>query len=618
MSVTANIRLRKPNFSVINGYFYTFDQDSDMLLQKTDDGTTAFSYPCDTLLSNEVKSLEYDGVYFWSLEFVTDTAYIKKWKIDNYVCKLRDSYTLSPATFPGHTVNTDAITLEHYHTTLSTTISGGNTTIYIGKYYNKPEIIVGATLHLGPNSNGNEEDVKVASVVYQGVTLTTPVIYAYAAGDPVNFHTKLWMFNNYDGTDSSKGALYKFDPVTTSGSLGYITRFAGGAYKDIKACTFCSIDSFTALGDIDMLLYVKSTNTLFVNSSEFVSTLYDASTVNDTFTTTINSTWWSTNTGTPSIQSNKLYLDLGAAGSESILSKYYVSGDFDVYVTGNLNTYDVGYGGAGYYSHSLAILFKNESDRFYKVSRGYSTEFGGVAYQNFNAIARLGSDTVISGSNASGVTDYDLRLRRVGSDMHSYYRVITGGVPGAWVYLGVQTMFSSEAQILLMASTSVASNFYTYFDNLTYTSGKIAYVTTATALPFYGSMVMDNVESDGYTVDPLYDMSVDRGNLYRLHLSTTYSYNLSPLDPFVTSISISASPAIIAANGLSTSTINAWVKDQFLQPIVGRLVTFSENGTGSLLSSQGNTDSNGYVSVVYRAGTSTQSVTITAVVQQTN
>ena len=40
-----NIKLRKRNFTVNEGYFYTIENDRDNLLQKTDDGNTAFSYP---------------------------------------------------------------------------------------------------------------------------------------------------------------------------------------------------------------------------------------------------------------------------------------------------------------------------------------------------------------------------------------------------------------------------------------------------------------------------------------------------------------------------------------------------------------------------------------------
>ena len=618
MSVDPNIKLRKANFTVKDGYFFTFDDDQDALLQKTDDGNTAFSYPCDTLLSNTIRSLEFDGVYFWSLENDGGTYKIKQWKIDNYICKLQNTYDMSFGS--GHTISTNCFTVEHYHTKITTTVSGGETTLYIDDYSNQPNIINSAILHLGPNSNGDEEDVEVTGTVFGGVTLNSSIVHPYEAGDSVNFHRRIWLFNNYNGTDSSTGALYKIDSHTG----GYMDKYPGGAYKDIKACTFYKISSFTSLGPKDMLLYAKGTNTLFVNVEEQTKDYYDADTVNDDFTGSDGSSpdgnKWYTYAGTPTIQNNKLYLNLSSAGEEGVKSKYYLTGDFDVHVYGELDTYNSSYTGSEYYQHSLMLLFPNESDRFCKISRGYGTEFGGYEYQNFSVISRLATDTVVSGVTASGVTNYGFRMRRVGSVVHFYYNTLVSGSYGPWTSLGSKTMFDSDAQLILDAKSSEGSTFNTYFDNLTYDSGQIAYVSTATELPYYGSMVMDNVESDEYTIDPLLDMAVDRNNMYRLHDGgSTYSYNLSPLESFVTSISLSASPAIIAANGISTTDIKALVKDQFLQPIVGRRVTFSENGDGSIIGgTQINTDSDGMAQTTYQAGTSAQDVRVTAVVQQTN
>jgi len=113
MAVQDNIKLRKQNFTVKDGYYFTFDDDQDALLQKTDDGNTAFSYPCDSVLSIEVKSLEFDGIYFWSLSGNS----IKQWRIDNYVCKLQNTYTYSSG--GGHTYDFDCFSIEHYETFIS-------------------------------------------------------------------------------------------------------------------------------------------------------------------------------------------------------------------------------------------------------------------------------------------------------------------------------------------------------------------------------------------------------------------------------------------------------------------------------------------------------------------
>ena len=624
----ANIGIRKHNFTVSNGYFYTFDEDRDALLQKTDDGNNAFSYPCDVLLDNIVDSLEFDGVYFWSLESVgtapTITLYIKRWKIENYIAKLKQTITI--ASTSTHIYSSNCFTIEHYHTTLSASATAGASTIYITDYSNNPKVIANATLHLGPNADGKEEDVVVSSTVFGGVVSTTPLQYNYVSGDLINFHRRIWLFNNYNGNDSTTGALYKFDSKTG----GYMEKYAGGAYKAITACTFYKINSFQDLGPKDMLLFAKGTNTLYVNVEEDTKTLYDAYTANDTFTGTngsvANPSFWSTLSGTPRIQSNALNMNVTTYPSEySVKTVYYLPGNFDVYVEGNLSSYNTTYSGSGYMENSLKLLFPNEQNRFCKVSRGYSTEFGSGLYQNFSVTSRKATDTVVtvvSGTALDPTTNpdiYGLRIRRVSSDVHFYYKTTTSGIFTGWNYLGVTQMFDTDAQLILSTFDNIGSTVVNNFDNFTFTEGSIAYISTASELPYYGSMVMDNVNTDGYTIIPLRDMAVDRNNLYRLHGDTTYNYSISPLESFVTSISISASPAIIAANGLSTTDIKAWVKDQFLQPIQFRRVTFSENGDGSITGgTEINTDADGFAQTVYKAGTTAQSVIVTATVQQTN
>lgn len=333
-----NLRLKKRNFTVDEGYFYMFDPDQDSLLQKTDDGNTSFSYPFDTLLSNSVLSAEFDGVYFWSLEksdavsWVTSTSYavtdvvdrstsvyeciqahtsdtdkapgtgvdwedywillaastssvdviIKQWKLENYLCKLQNSFTMAgtlsgtlSGTVGAHVYGSEAFSVEHYHTTLNGVTTSGSSTLYLNEYSDHSAMNFTTTsgdpltIHLGPNSGGEEEDVQVNTTISGGVTIVSPTSYTYADGDPVNFYTYLWLFNDYDGMDSTTGALYKIDAYTGD----YITKYPSGAYKDITAATFYNVDSFTAYGPIDTLAYIKATNILFINTSEIGGTL---------------------------------------------------------------------------------------------------------------------------------------------------------------------------------------------------------------------------------------------------------------------------------------------------------------------------------------------------------
>jgi hypothetical protein len=63
-----NIRLRQQNVTMVNGYFWMVDSDADSVVVKTDDGTQAYSYPLDTTITSEVKSLEFDGYNIWTLQ----------------------------------------------------------------------------------------------------------------------------------------------------------------------------------------------------------------------------------------------------------------------------------------------------------------------------------------------------------------------------------------------------------------------------------------------------------------------------------------------------------------------------------------------------------------------
>jgi hypothetical protein len=136
---------------------------------------------------------------------------------------------------------------------------------------------------------------------------------------------------------------------------------------------------------------------------------------------------------------------------------------------------------------------------------------------------------------------------------------------------------------------------------------------------------MDNVEDDLAAVIPIYDVTMEGVNVYRLQqkatyygttytfVNSTYNYQLSTLESFITSISLRVNPAILPANGVNTSTITAIVKDQFNLPIVAKLVYFTEDDDTGAISgpNPANTDSNGVATTTYTAGTSAREVKLT-------
>lgn len=261
----ANIKNTKQNMTIVDGYFYTFDEVTDLLIQKTDDGVTAFSYPLDTLLNNQILSLEHDGVNFWSLESTgTDKIAIKRWQIENYICKLKNEFSFVPTS--QHKYSSSAFSIEHYHTTITGTYSQGATIVGILPEY-EDKITSGMKVTFGPNENGESETVDVVDANNGLLVLADPLTYNYGYNniidgwDRVHFYKNIWFFNNYDGIDNTKGALYKLNAYT--GNL--ITKYPSGAYKDITASTFYKVSSFVKYGPVDSLCFVKSTNILFIN-----------------------------------------------------------------------------------------------------------------------------------------------------------------------------------------------------------------------------------------------------------------------------------------------------------------------------------------------------------------
>jgi len=257
-----NVTLRKRNFVMVDGYFYMIDEDIDSLIIKTDDGTQAYSYPLDTTITNQISSLEYDGRNFWTLEDVSaNNLRIRKWYLDNYVCKLRETFDLIES--GSHKYQSSAFTVEHYHRTFSSNEAAGQVTLSIN---DSSKLSSGMTMTLGPSTapgyKGKIEEVQVNSTAVGSVNINGVTTHAYYSGDPIAFFNNIWVFNDWDGL-ASTGALYKFNAYT--GAL--VTKYSGGAYADVEACTFYDMSDVYG-ADSDAICYIKGTNTLFLDPDD--------------------------------------------------------------------------------------------------------------------------------------------------------------------------------------------------------------------------------------------------------------------------------------------------------------------------------------------------------------
>jgi len=267
-----NIRLRKPNVTMVNGYFWTIDEDTDSIVVKTDDGTLAYSYPLDNTISNTVTSLEYDGRNIWMLRSTaTNQITIDRWYINNYVCVRRNTFLFPPTVSDYYDSN--AFTVEHYHTTFSDSAPAGQSILSI---IDGSKMQSGYTIVLGPNNLGQIEERTVSSATTGSVQINGSTTYSYLAGDPISFYNRIWLFNNYNGLDNTTGALYCIDAYT--GSI--ITKYSGGAYKDILACTFFDVPCYVFNKAVpksqtepryNSLCYIKGTNLIFLNPDDLSS-----------------------------------------------------------------------------------------------------------------------------------------------------------------------------------------------------------------------------------------------------------------------------------------------------------------------------------------------------------
>lgn len=263
-----NVRIKKGNFAIINGYYWTMDEDVDSLIVKTDDGTFSFSYPLDTTITQEVKCMQYDGRNIWTLRSTgTNQVAIDRWYINNYVCTLRNTFNFVPD--GAHNYSIDTFVVENYKIYFSANENSGQSVLSIT---DGSKLSSGYTVVLGPNSLGQLEERTVNSASSDTLQINGSTTYTYSAGDPITFYKKLWLFNNFNGIDSSTGALYEVDAYTGA----TINRTAGGAFKDIKASTFYGVPRYIfdrSVGNTVVepryysICYIKGSNLIFLDAT---------------------------------------------------------------------------------------------------------------------------------------------------------------------------------------------------------------------------------------------------------------------------------------------------------------------------------------------------------------
>ena len=378
-----NIKFTKPNMVVVDGYFFMFDEINDKVIQKVSDGDVAFEYPTSSVLLMPVLCVQYDGAYFWTMQELQDHdgIVIKKWLLDNYICKFIQEFIYENSS--SYIYDSDTFSVEHYITKLTNSFSAGSSLINIDEYYNTV-VDSGTVLTLGPNENGLVEDVTILSISGTDIYLDSNLLNDYQYENTVSLSKSLFLFNNYYGTSSDTGVLYRYDAHTGS----YLGSDAKLEYKNILASTFKRFQNilrdtnepvYKQYDDVYALVYVKDTNVRFRNMTDLVN-LADASSVNDDFTgadgALPNNVYWGVDAGNPRIYDNRLFTSAVINGTDSVVSNYLLVGDFDVQVSGTL--YDCGVP----VDSSNSVFYDGFDGTFTDKWSSYSSSLDGAAYSD--------------------------------------------------------------------------------------------------------------------------------------------------------------------------------------------------------------------------------------------
>ncbi len=276
-----NIRFLKKNMTRIGGYFYSFDETLDTMVQKTDDGTVAFSYPLDTPITREIVTLEYDGESFWTQEHISGTPAdgfkIQRWVIENFVMVLQDTFIFD--TDATDTFESNAMTIENYEATLTAGAAASTSILFASSFDTDvfAQITPGTKMFIGPSTRagdeGESESVIVSSTVTDGsgkINLTAPLVSGFASGDTITFSKNIWFFNEHFQKDLDVGALYKVSSL--GGSI--LGRTLGGTFLGINGTTFADLSkdggvfpagALAVHNKPSLLIFVRTQSLIFID-----------------------------------------------------------------------------------------------------------------------------------------------------------------------------------------------------------------------------------------------------------------------------------------------------------------------------------------------------------------
>jgi uncharacterized protein affecting Mg2+/Co2+ transport len=242
-----NARLDYQNFTFgpDAGRIYSIDHITGTLIVKNDPAgnldtpvSLITTIPLNTAITSEVKTLQYDGFYFWTQRDIGGSSpigtLIEKWAFNYTGTVLNKQFgpgsEISIVDTASEKFRSEAMAIHTLSRTFSLPFGAGVSTITLD---DTSLIEIGDSLYLGPNGADEREEVTVLSVLGNDVNLVSPTQYAYTSGQTVTVRKSMWMFNNRNGLEPFKGQLRQYS--TYNGGL--ISSSTGNEWKDVTAST---------------------------------------------------------------------------------------------------------------------------------------------------------------------------------------------------------------------------------------------------------------------------------------------------------------------------------------------------------------------------------------------
>lgn len=242
-----NARLDYQNFSFgpVPGRMYSIDHNAGVMVVKNDPAgvldipvSLISTIPLNTAISSEVKTLQYDGFYFWTQRDIGGSSpigtLIEKWAFSStgttLIKQLGPGSEISIVDTGSAKYRSEAMAVHTLVRTFTLPFNSGVSTITVN---NTSLIQIGDAIYLGPNGSDQREEKRVLGILGNDILLNSPTVYSYAPGNSVTVRKSLYLFNNRNGLETNRGQLRQYS--TYNGFL--VSSVSSNEWKDVTAAT---------------------------------------------------------------------------------------------------------------------------------------------------------------------------------------------------------------------------------------------------------------------------------------------------------------------------------------------------------------------------------------------